>query len=289
MRWHQFSVIFLYVVTLAIGIWIVVESGAYDLLPLVDRPHSPQHALWKPGGPMGHGLGVIGSLLMLLLLLYSIRKRARWAQSWGSIRYWLNYHIWMGVTGPMLIVFHTTLKFNGIVAISFWSMIAVFLSGVLGRYIYVQIPRNLAGQELTDADMEQLDRQLMAELHALPELHEESRRFIDEFFARQSRPAGSGWAGLWIWFTQDLIFSRKMRSLRQALENREKMSRADIRRMISIISRRAKLRRKMDYLASARALLHHWHIIHRPFAVVMLLIMLVHVGVAIAFGYHWIF
>ena len=34
---------------------------------------------------------------------------------------------------------------------------------------------------------------------------------------------------------------------------------------------------------------HYWHVIHKPFAYVMLVVVIIHVGVSIAFGYTWIF
>ncbi|MBN1199798.1 MAG: hypothetical protein JXA23_10635 [Bacteroidales bacterium] len=37
-------------------------------------------------------------------------------------------------------LFHTSFKFGGLVAISFWSMAAVFFSGIIGRFIYIRIP-----------------------------------------------------------------------------------------------------------------------------------------------------
>ena len=33
----------------------------------------------------------------------------------------------------------------------------------------------------------------------------------------------------------------------------------------------------------------YWHVLHIPLALVMLVTLIVHVGVAIAFGYTWIF
>ena len=34
-------------------------------------------------------------------------------------------------------------------------------------------------------------------------------------------------------------------------------------------------------------LFRYWHAIHLPLAIVMLLVLLLHIGVAIAFGYAW--
>jgi hypothetical protein len=36
-------------------------------------------------------------------------------------------------------------------------------------------------------------------------------------------------------------------------------------------------------------LFKYWHVAHLPFALVMLVIMVVHVAVSIVFGYTWIF
>ena len=62
---------------------------------------------------------------------------------------WLEVHIFCGIVGPVLVTFHTSFKFNGIVSVAYWSMVAVVLSGFVGRYLYVRIPRSLRGIELT--------------------------------------------------------------------------------------------------------------------------------------------
>lgn len=53
----------------------------------------------------------------------------------------------MGLFGPILITYHTTYKLGGIVAVSFWSMVVVMVSGIIGRYIYVQIPVGISNYE----------------------------------------------------------------------------------------------------------------------------------------------
>jgi hypothetical protein len=36
-------------------------------------------------------------------------------------------------------------------------------------------------------------------------------------------------------------------------------------------------------------LFHYWHVIHKPFAIIMYIIMFVHILVAVYVGYTWIF
>ncbi len=113
MTFHRASLMFLYALTILMVVYLFVDAGGYYLQSETERPENPVHENYKPSGVTGHGLGIVGSLLMVILLLYSVRKRFRFAQNWGNIRYWLNYHIWMGVTGPVMVIFHTSFKFLG--------------------------------------------------------------------------------------------------------------------------------------------------------------------------------
>jgi hypothetical protein len=286
MRLNRIILGILYLVTIVAFGLLLAKGYDYYRLPTDQRPHNSLHEQWKPSGIIGHGVGIVGSVLMLILLTYSLRKRSRAMQRWGNIRWWLNYHIWMGITGPLLVLLHTTFKFGGIVSISFWSMVAVALSGVLGRYIYVQIPRTVDGQELSDAELADLDESLQERLR-------EQYALSDEVMLQLSAvgmPARRhGWGILWSVFVGDLAMPFKLHSARRLLTKKNLIPNHEISSALKLVKRRAKLHRRMALLSSARELLHHWHIIHRPFALVMLLIMTVHVIITVLFGYHWIF
>ena len=49
------------------------------------------------------------------------------------------------------------------------------------------------------------------------------------------------------------------------------------------------LNRKIERLDTMQNLFKYWHVAHLPFALVMLIIMIIHVAVTIVFGYRWIF
>ena len=130
--------------------YVGASGWDYYRLPLIERPLSAEHNAFKPGGNWGHGLGVVGSLLVIGgVLMYMLRKHVRWMRAWGNLRVWLTVHIFLCVLGATLVTFHTALKVGGFVAISFWCMIGVVVSGVLGRYVYVRIPRDIRGQTIT--------------------------------------------------------------------------------------------------------------------------------------------
>jgi hypothetical protein len=128
---------------------MIINGYSYYSLNLEQRSFHRDHELFKPSGLVGHGLGIIGLILILIgVFSYMIRKRTKKLHHFGLLRNWLEFHIFLTILGPAMIIFHTAFKFGGIVAISFWSMIAVVISGVIGRYIYVRIPRTIEGREL---------------------------------------------------------------------------------------------------------------------------------------------
>jgi hypothetical protein len=101
-------------------------------------------------GFFGHILGVIGFLLMLMTeTLYSFRKRSRKGR-WGSMQFWLQFHIFTGLVGPYMVLLHTSWKFNGLAGATTLLTIIIVVSGFIGRYIYTRIPRTLDGVEITD-------------------------------------------------------------------------------------------------------------------------------------------
>ena len=198
------------IVTGAFAICVYIGFSYYNI-GVEERFFHPDHIKLKPSGVLGHGLGIIGSLFMIVgVSAYMARKRFRLLFRLGILKHWLEFHIFLCTLGPILVLFHTSFKFGGLVAISFWSMVAVFLSGIIGRFIYIQIPRTIEGRELS----------------------------LDE-----------------------------------------------VRDMTDQISAEKRIKR----LALMKDLFRYWHVAHLPFALVMLIIMIIHVIVTIVFGYTWIF
>ena len=59
--------------------------------------------------------------------------------------------------------------------------------------------------------------------------------------------------------------------------------------ILDLIKDDIKLNQRIERLDTMQNMFKYWHVIHSPFALVMLVIMLIHVGVTIVFGYRWIF
>ena len=124
-------------------ICILLLTAAY-LLAAGDGP-------LRPSSLLGHGIGVIGFLLMLSAeTLYSWRK-TRPHGRWGQTRTWLSAHIFAGLVGPYMVLLHTGFRFAGLAGIAFWMTVVVVCSGFVGRYIYTAVPRTSTGAEMEAA------------------------------------------------------------------------------------------------------------------------------------------
>ncbi len=278
-----------YVATGAVGVFLFVKGRNYFFMPRVERPHHPLHVMLEPKGFWGHGLGIIGSAMMLLLLFYLARKYFRFMRRWGNIGDWLDIHIWLGITGPVLVTFHTAFKFGGIVSISFWSMVAVAASGVFGRYIYLQIPRRISGEELTTEELQEMDRTLAEQIQNLPGVVEPLLSRIQSLAKFSGNSTSARTPGMVYWLMDSLRMRLQLLSLRRALHAQTKLNRYMVSALIRSIKERRLFDRRLAFLKAARRILHHWHLVHRPFALVMYVIMVIHVLVTALMGYTWIF
>jgi len=156
----------LFVVAFSVFVLVGLNGWSYYAASPAERPHLAAHQWLRPSTRAGHVFGMTGFVLMLVPVAYSIRKKVRAFRNLGSMKTWIEVHVFCGIVGPVLVTFHTTFKFNGIVSVAYWSMVAVTLSGFVGRYLYVRIPKSLRGLELTGAQLDDRARALAVELSA---------------------------------------------------------------------------------------------------------------------------
>jgi hypothetical protein len=141
--------------------------------------------LIDPKQGVGYWLGITGGTLMLLLLLYPLRKRIRLLHALGPTRIWFRMHMVFGLLGPLLILYHSNFhlgSFNSQVA--FYSMLLVAGSGIIGRHFYAGIHRGLYGRKTSLQEVQQELSEAIANNHGLA-------RYMPELVARlESNAAG---------------------------------------------------------------------------------------------------
>jgi hypothetical protein len=266
----------------------LVDNGiSYYRTSLEERVYSPEHASLKPSGVVGHGLGIAGSFLMITgMLSYMARKRFRSLSRMGLLKHWLEVHIFLCTLGPILILFHTAFKFGGLVAVSFWSMAAVFLSGIIGRFIYIQIPRSIEGRMLNLNEVRDMKNDVTGIIKASYNLDEKSYNLINESIKKKieiyhGNPVSR-------YFSRYANERNSIKSVKKVLRNNN-LPKADQRKLIGLVKEDINLNRKIERLDLMQNLFKYWHVAHLPFAMVMLIVMVVHVAVTLVFGYRWIF
>ena len=264
------------VVTLVVLIGF--DGWEYYRAPLGSRGYLPQHAWLRPSGPVGLTLGVAGVCAMLCTLPYALRKRWRRLSNLGTVRGWLETHIFFGVVGPVLITLHTSFKFNGLISVAYWLMVLVWTSGFVGRYLYVRIPKTMRGVELSRTDVAERLEAIRARLAFVPDAARRELELFQQSMAPADHPS-----------IVDLFIGELRARVRLAFVRRRLLDLSvdveTIEAMVALAFERAALNRRLAHLERTKRLFELWHVFHRPLVVALFAIVAVHVGVALFLGY----
>ena len=286
---HAIYISSFFIIGIASTLLLAINGYQYYSTPLLTRFFNPQDILLKPSGFIGQGLGVLGSLMMIAgVAVYMIRKRIRFFFNFGYLKNWLELHIFLCTLGPIFILFHTAFKFGGIVAVSFWSMTAVVLSGIVGRFLYVQIPHTIQGQMIGMDELNAQNENLSYQLKNVYKIPENIFSEIEEISSlKRYKNVKLRTAIIFImkdFFGTKSVIHRLKHELALAGVPRPQRNRiAKTTKTKLIVSRRIGL------LKTMQKLFKYWHVVHLPFAILMFVIMLIHIAVTVAFGYRWIF
>jgi len=242
----------------------------------------------------GYVLGIVAAALMLLMLLYSARKRLRFMRRWGAVKHWFRIHMLFGILGPTVALFHANFQLGSLNSnVALASMLLVVASGLIGRYIYSRIHYGLFGSRAT---LDQLRQDTEIERHQLaivfafsPTIADRLRRFEDRALA-PARNVGRSAArilliGLWARWIRFSTHRAAVKALRLEARRRRwgrrerRLRRQLVRDYLDVYM--ATIRRTVQ-LAFFERLFALWHVLHVPFFVMLALASVVHV-VAV----HW--
>ncbi len=284
---HRIFISTMVIILIASVIILTYIGFHYYGISLEERFFLPEHESLKPSGYLGHGFGIAGSLMIVIgLFSYMARKRFRKLSRLGYLKHWLEFHIFLCILGPIFVLFHTSFKFGGIVAISFWSMVAVVFSGVIGRFIYIQIPRSVEGRELSLSEINGMKSEWSTVLNETGQGDENLALLLQDAFKSRPDATGQSFFKKFIggYRYDRAIFKKLKRDLRK-----QNLTASSYKKACKLLSNEITLNRKIDMLVSMRNLMEYWHVAHLPFAMAMLIVMIIHVIVVITLGYRWIF
>jgi hypothetical protein len=250
---------------------------------------TPTERYISPTRGVGYALGIIGGSLMLLLLVYSLRKRWSWLGFLGSTPAWFRFHMVLGILGPLCILYHsnfTTGAANSNVAL--FAMLTVAGSGFIGRYFYAHVHYGLYGRKLELGDLRSGADSLRGHsgnMSFLPEL-------VGRIEAAERRILDTGPHFALLGFLKPPVVAlatvrerwRLHRYLRRALKAGARSSpvlaterRRLTRAARSYIDRRLAATKRVAEFAGYERLFSLWHALHVPLIFMLIIAAVIHV------------
>jgi hypothetical protein len=265
---------------------LTYKGWSFYRLSLSDRVMHPQYRTLNPAGFVGHGYGMVGTALILTNLLYLVRRRlAKHIPDWvGSVKAWLNLHVFTGLVGTVLIVFHSAFQLRTPIAtLTSVSLAIVVVTGLVGLYLYELVPK-----EGLKALRERLD-----ELKPLlPGLCTQVETFVAQT-PLTKLPHDASFTRAVLTVPSWLLQARRRRSGLRKAARQDKMvrvlERTEPKLARAFIEELGELAAGEADTHAAAALMRSWRSLHRFLAILMIVSVSVHIGVAWYYGFRWIF
>jgi hypothetical protein len=260
----------------------------YYVADIGTRVRHPLHPWLKPSGYIGQSAGLLSFALFAFMWLYPLRKRVRWLARFGTMGGWLDVHIVAGFALPFIGAVHAAWRFQGLIGLGYAALLIVCLSGIVGRYLYVRIPRTHAGIELDLGQIRAQQAALVAEIVESTGLP--AREVEDGLAAIGPGPRSGGvaatLAGLVADDAQRFAAGIRLRRRWQAAAGR-RLDRRALARAVRLARREIALTQRVRMLEATRRVFRFWHVAHRPFAITAFLAVTIHVVVVVAVGVTW--
>lgn len=284
--WRRFRVFFTLATLVTLAAVLLVRGYDYYRLDLVSRAEHRDYHVLNPAGFLGHGYGIVGTTLVAANLLYLIRRRlANVLPAWvGSMPAWLNAHVFTGLVGSLLIAFHSAFQLRTpIASVTSASLGIVVVTGLVGLYLYALVPKTgLQPFQARLAELSPLLPGVVARVSTFVKETPATRLPADASLLRALATIPR-WASDARRRRQGIAAAMREDQLFQALE------RTDRRLARSFAVELGELAAaEVDTLAGT-ALMRSWRSLHRFLALLMLVSVSLHIGVAWYYGFRWIF
>jgi len=277
-------------------IWIILVILAAGFLYSMYKPYiflpeqirylsTTLHIRLKPSGTLGHALGIVGTVFMFLsYILYFLRKKLECLEFLGPLSMWLEIHIFFGILGPVLIVFHSAFSFRGIIGVAFWLMVMAVVSGIFGRlfsgYCFFGMSRIYEPLHQIDLLLEK-------------DLKEANASEISPVIKKVMELKSPGFptsAGFIETFKQWRFITRETGYLLDLINKKyDDIQEVELRKWADQLIKRLREIRSVSVLDLYLSLLNKWEIVHKVSSYSLFIISLAHILVTSYWGYRWIF
>jgi hypothetical protein len=272
--------------SVAVAALLVISYLAYD------RTSPFTHG----GTPAGLAYGIAAALLVVVLALFGLRKRA-YRSKLGTLEGWLQAHVYLGLLVLLVALLHTGFRFADRVAVAAFVVLAVVVvSGAVGAALYTTLPRLLTEVEsnLTAAETSERLNRLAASMARLASGRSRAFEGVYRQLVSEATPRGlAGWK---------LLLGRVPGSAR--LGERAKRAgtgggsarwtrllatvppeeQEPLRQLLVVARQHRELLLRFAYQERYKNLLDAWLWIHLPLSVALLVLIAAHVLGALYFG-----
>jgi len=225
---------------------------------------------YTPRSTVGFSLGVAGTFMMVALLAYPLRKHLKWMQRWGALKHWFRVHMILGLTGPTLILFHSTFHIRSPnAAVALVSMLIVVISGIIGRFVYGQIHFGLYGSRATlealQTSLEGRSEETTSRFHFAPHVEQWLLSFRRDA-SQEERGLLAGTVSLaTMWFRRHILARRCTRELRRILStHRQSEFRGGETEAVELARRYLREVERVAQFTTYERLFSLWHVLHIP-------------------------
>jgi len=241
---------------------------------------------YTPRSDFGWYLGVVGSVMLLLMLAYPLRKHVGFMSRWGALKHWFRIHMIMGIVGPTLILFHSTFHLRSLNAtIALLSMLGVVISGIIGRFIYTKIHYGLYGRRATlkkaQEELAGLAEDAKSRLHFAPRVEQwlesferDSKQLDRSFTSHLFSPLTIGLKRIVLGFH----CGRELRKILKAERHPE--FRGGASEAIQLTSSYLKECQRVAQFTTFERLFSLWHVLHIPLIYILAACAIFHIVAA---------
>jgi thioredoxin reductase/Pyruvate/2-oxoacid:ferredoxin oxidoreductase delta subunit len=275
-----------FALSLATLLWALWHADYY-LLPAEARPAHAKHVDLRPGMGFGLWAGVVAVIMIGVNLLYLVRRAAKPlfpVYRRGSLQAWMTSHVATGIGAFLCALLHSAMAprdTNGGNAL--WALAFLLVTGAIGRYFYSYVPRAANGREL---ELDEAKRRLAGLSDRWdPAQRDFGRRARDEVLALiHSKQWKASFAGR-VWAL--VGGQRDLRRVLTRLAGRgreEGVPEAGVRETVQLARSAHRLALSCAHYEDLRAVAGTWRYLHRWVAVLMVVLIVMHVFFALAYG-----
>ena len=213
--------------------------------------------------------------MMLLLLVYPLRKRIKRLATWGSVGFWFRFHMCLGMFGPILILYHSRFSFGAMNSgVALTAMLIVAGSGIVGRFLYARVHRGYSGRKVEIRGVLSEVHEMIESLSSLDALAQPLRELLEPFEARAVKAGGSFQQSAAAVFSLGFATRAAKRSANKLIADVPDVQRKQLR---GLVNEYFEATRRAAEFAYYDRMLRLWHLLHIPLFVLLVCTAIIHI------------